>query len=131
RSAVSITLRLLKLPGAVQRRIDSGALSAGHARALEGLQDEKYAVYLAEKAAKDGLSVRQVEDAVRDRKAMAEPPVATGVRQIRPVEIIELDKRLADKLGSKVKINYRNEKGKVEIRFASLEDLERIYRILS
>lgn len=131
RSAVSNTLRLLQLPGAVQRMIDTGALSAGHARALVGLEDEKYAVYLAEKAAKDGLSVRQVEDAVRDRKAMAEPPVATGVRQIRPVEIIELEKRLADKLGSKVKINYRNEKGKVEIRFASLEDLERIYRILS
>jgi len=131
RSAVSNTLRLLQLPGAVQRMIDTGALSAGHARALVGLEDEKYAVYLAEKAVKDGLSVRQVEDAVRDRKTMVELPVATGVRQIRPVEIIELEKRLADKLGSKVKINYRNEKGKVEIRFASLEDLERIYRILS
>ena len=131
RPSVSNTLRLLQLPGAVQRMIDSGALSAGHARALVGLEDEKYAVYLAEKAAKDGLSVRQVEDAVRDRRARADPPVSTKVRQIRPVEIIELEKRLADRLGSKVKIDYRNEKGKVEIRFGSLEDLERIYRILS
>lgn len=131
RSAVSNTLRLLQLPAAVQRMIDSGALSAGHARALVGLEDEKYAVYLAERAVNEGLSVRQVEDAVRDRKAVDDPPAATKVRQIRPVEIIELEKRLADRLGSKVKIDYRNERGKVEIRFASLEDLERIYRILS
>lgn len=131
RPAVSNTLRLLQLPGAVQRMIDTGALNAGHARALLGLTDEKYSVYLAEKAAEEGWSVRQVEDAVRDRREMEDPPPATKVRQIRPVEIIELEKRLADRLGSKVKIDYRNEKGKVEIRFGSLADLERIYRILA
>jgi len=131
RPAVSNTLRLLQLPGAVQSMIDSGALSAGHARALLGLEDEKYAVHLAERASAEGWSVRQVEDAVRERREMEEPPLATSVRQIRPVEIIELEKRLSDRLGSKVKINYRNAKGKVEIRFGSLEDLERIYRILS
>jgi ParB family chromosome partitioning protein len=131
RPAVSNTLRLLQLPGAVQRMIDNGVLSAGAARALLGLDDEKYAVYLAEKASKDGWSVRQIEDAVRDRREMGRPQVAKTVREIRPVEIIELEKRLADRLGSKVKINYRNQKGKVEIRFGSLEDLERIYRALS
>jgi len=131
RSAVSNTLRLLQLPGTVQRMIDNGALSAGHARALIGLEDEKYAVYLAEKASSEGWSVRQVEDAVRDRREMGRPQPATTVRQVRPVEIIELEKRLSDKLGSKVKINYRNQKGKVEIKFTSLEDLERIYRTLS
>lgn len=131
RPAVSNTLRLLQLPGAVQRMIDSGALSAGHARALIGLEDEKYAVYLAEKAAAEGWSVRQIEDAVRDRREMARPPAATTVRQVRPVEIIELEKRLSDKFGSKVKIDYRNQRGKVEIRFKSLADLERIYRTLS
>jgi ParB family chromosome partitioning protein len=131
RPAVSNTLRLLQLPGAVQRMIDNGELSAGHARALLGLEDEKYAVYLAEKAAKEGWSVRQVEDAVRERREMGRPPVATTVRQVRPVEIIELEKRLSDRLGSRVKITYKNEKGKVEIRFGSLADLERIYRGLS
>ena len=131
RPAVSNTLRLLQLPGTVQRMIDNGALSAGHARALIGLEDEKYAVYLAEKASSEGWSVRQIEDAVRDRREMGRPQPATTVRQVRPVEIIELEKRLSDKLGSKVKINYRNQKGKVEIKFASLEDLERIYRTLS
>ncbi|HEX6302309.1 MAG TPA: ParB/RepB/Spo0J family partition protein [Acidimicrobiia bacterium] len=131
RPAVSNTLRLLQLPGPVQRMVDSGALTAGHARPLLGLQDEKYAVYLAEKASADGWSVRQIEDAVRDRREMEQPFVARTVKELRPVEIIELEKRLSDRLGSKVKINYRNQKGKVEIRFGSIEDLERIYRTLS
>jgi ParB family chromosome partitioning protein len=131
RPAVSNTLRLLQLPGPVQALIDSGALSAGHARALLGLEDQKYAVYLAEKASAEGWSVRQVEDAVRTRKEMGKPRAAKTVTEVRPVEIIELEKRLSDRLGSKVKINYRDQKGRVEIRFGSLEDLERIYRILS
>lgn len=131
RPAVSNAIRLLQLPGAVQRMIDAGSLSAGHARALLGLDDEKYAVYLAEKVVKDGWSVRQLEDAVRDRREMGKPKASKTVHQVRPVEIIELEKRLSDRLGSKVKISYRNQKGKVEIRFGSLEDLERIYRSLS
>ncbi len=131
RPAVSNTLRLLQLPGTVQAMIDSGRLSAGHARALLGLEDEKYAVYLAEKASDEGWSVRQVEEAVRARRSMGEPIRSTTVTQVRPVEIIELEKRLADRLGSRVKITYKNEKGKVEIRFGSLSDLERIYRSLA
>lgn len=131
RPAVSNTLRLLQLPGTVQTMIDSGALSAGHARALLGLEDDKYASYLAEKASSEGWSVRQVEDAVRNRKSMEEPKTSKSVTQVRPVEIIELEKRLTDHLGAKVKIQYRNKKGKVEIGFGSLEDLERIYRIIS
>jgi len=132
RPAVSNTLRLLALPGPIQTMVDSGALSAGHARALLGLEDAKYAVYLAEKASADGWSVRQIEEAVRSRKTMEQDPTPpTRVTQVRPVEIIELEKRLTDRLGSKVKISYKNQKGRVEIRFASLEDLERIYRTLS
>ncbi len=111
--------------------IDSGDLSAGHARALLGLEDEKYAVHLAGRAAHEGWSVRQIEDAVRDRREMGRPAASTTVHQVRPVEIIELEKRLSDRLGAKVKINYRGGKGKVEVRFGSLEDLERIYRGLS
>ncbi len=131
RPAVSNTLRLLQLPGPVQTMVDAGHLSAGAARALLGLEDERYAIYLAEKAHKDGWSVRQVEDAVRTRREMESPTRGGGVRVVRPVEIIELEKRLVDHLGTKVKISYRNEKGKVEIRFGSLEELERIYRVIS
>lgn len=128
RPAVSNTLRLLQLPAEIQAMIDSGRLSAGHARSLLGLEDQKYAVHLAERAFKEGLSVRQVEEAVRSRR-QGEP--VPPVREVRPVEVIELEKRLGDRLGAKVRIEFRKEKGKVVIRFGSVEELERIYRTLS
>ena len=132
RPAVSNTLRLLQLPGPIQVMVDSGRLTAGHARALLGLEDEKYAQYLADKAFNEGWSVRQIEDAVRTRREIETPsPTRSAVKQLRPVEIIELEQRLTEHLGSKVKISYRNEKGKVEIRFGSLGELERIYRVIS
>ena len=133
RPAVSNTLRLLQLPGPVQTMVDAGHLSAGAARALLGVEDEKYAIYLAEKAIHDGWSVRQVEDAVRLRRDMETDgaDAAPRVRQVRPVEIIELENRLSERLGTKVKISFRNEKGRVEIKFGSVAELERIYRVLS
>ncbi|MCI0543933.1 MAG: ParB/RepB/Spo0J family partition protein [Actinobacteria bacterium] len=129
RSAVANTLRLLQLPGPIQAMVDGGTLSAGHARALLGVEDSRYAIHLAERAAAEGWSVRQVEDAVRARKEMT--PKATTIRQLRPVEIIELEKRLGEHLGAKVKITYRNEKGRVEIRFGSIAELERLYRLMA
>jgi len=71
-----------------------------------------------------------MEDAVRIRKGERRNS-PTGVRQLRPVEIIELEKRLTDHLGAPVKITYRNEKGKVEIKFGSLGELERLYRMFN
>jgi len=130
RPAISNTLRLLQLPVEVQEMVDAGELSAGHARALVGLDDTAYATHLAKRAVDDGWSVRQMEEAVRLRKG-AESSSPSGVRQLRPVELIELEKRLTDRLGSQVKINYRNEKGKLEIRFGSLAELERLYRIFN
>jgi len=130
RPAISNTLRLLQLPQEVQDMVDTGDLSAGHARALVGLEDAAYAIHLAGRAVDDGWSVRQIEEAVRLRKG-EKRNAPTGVRQLRPVQIIELEKRLTDQLGSPVKINYRNEKGKVEIRFGSLAELERLYRKFS
>jgi ParB family chromosome partitioning protein len=130
RPAISNTLRLLQLPQEVQNMVDAGDLSAGHARALVGLEDAAYATHLAGRAVDDGWSVRQIEEAVRLRKG-EKRNAPTGVRQLRPVQIIELEKRLTDQLGSPVKINYRNEKGKVEIRFGSLAELERLYRKFS
>ena len=130
RPAISNTLRLLQLPQEVQDMVDAGDLSAGHARALVGLEDAAFATHLAGRAIDDGWSVRQIEEAVRLRKG-EKRNAPTGVRQLRPVQIIELEKRLTDQLGSPVKINYRNEKGKVEIRFGSLAELERLYRKFS
>ena len=129
RPAVSNTLRLLQLPADVQEMVDAGELSAGHARPLVGMEDKAYASHLARKARDEGWSVRQMETAVKMRRDLEAGASGPGpVRQLRPVEIIELEKRLTDQLGTAVKINYRNEKGKVEIRFGSIEELERLYR---
>lgn len=130
RPAVSNTLRLLQLPETIQSMVDEGLLTAGHVRPLVGMDDPAYAVHLAQKAADDGWSVRQMEEAVKTRRSL-EAPDGGDVRTLRPVEIIELEKRLGDQLGTAVKISYRNRKGKVEIRFASIEELERLYRELA
>lgn len=130
RPTISNTLRLLQLPEEVQTLVEEGSLTGGHVRALVGLDDEKYAIYLAGKAMAEGWSVRQMEAAVRLRKEIESgaPASSSTLRSIRPVEIIELEKRLGDQLSAPVKINYRNQKGKVEIRFESVAELERLYR---
>ncbi len=126
RSAVTNTLRLLQLPASVHGLVERGELSAGHARALLGLDDEAYAAHIAGRAAEEGWSVRQVEDAVRLRTRPSDPVPTTP--SARPAAIIELESRLAEHLGTKVKIDYGPRGGKMVVRFGSLDDLERIYR---
>jgi hypothetical protein len=75
--------------------------------------------------------VRQVEEAARARRDIGvdeSEPSRPTVREVRPVEIIELEHRLTEQLSTKVKIQYKNKKGRIEIGFASLDDLERLYR---
>ena len=126
RSAVTNTLRLLQLPAPVQGMLERGEIAAGHARPLLGLEDQAYAAHIARRCADEGWSVRQVEEAVRAR-AVAKPDKAP-VTTVRPAAIIELETRLAEHLGTKVKIDYGARGGKVTVRFSSLDDLERIYR---
>jgi ParB family chromosome partitioning protein len=126
RSAVSNTLRLLQLAPALQGMVERGELSAGHARALLPLDDQAYALHIAGRAAEDGWSVRQVEDAVRMRNRKDEP--RKKVPTMRPAAIVELESRLADHLGTRVKIDYGAKGGKLVVGFTSLDDLERIYR---
>ena len=130
RTAVSNTLRLLLLSPAIQASLASGDLSAGHARALLGVEDSAYAEHLADRAVNEGLSVRQVEEAVRARTESegdtGEP--RASITELRPAAIIELEQRLSEQLDTKVKIRYKSNKGKVEIRFGSLDQLETIYR---
>lgn len=128
RSAISNALRLLGLPPGIQVMVESGTLSAGHARALLGTADRAYAEHIARRAADEGWSVRQVEEAVRSREQPTAGERLPTVREIRPVEIIELEQRLTEQLGTKVAIDYRSKKGKLQISFASLDELERLYR---
>ena len=133
RAAISNALRLLSLPPAIQSLLREGGLSAGHSRALLGLEDSSYAVHIAQRAADEGWSVRQVEDAVRARtEAQSDQGVAVEpkITEVRPAAIIELEQRLQEHLGTPVKITYRSNKGKVTMNFTSLEELEQIYRTL-
>lgn len=128
RSAISNAIRLLGLPASIQVMVESGELSAGHARALLGTDDVAYAEHIGRRAADEGWSVRQTEDAVRTRAGAESGSHKAKVREVRPVEIIELEQRLTEQLGTKVAIDYRSKKGKLQISFASLDELERLYR---
>jgi len=130
RSAITNTLRLLQLPTAIQGMVGRAEISAGHARALLALEDQAYAVHIAQRIAAEGWSVRQVEDAVK-RRAGESASRATPARPPRPAAIIELEDRLGEHLGTAVKIDHGKRGGKLVIRYASLDDLERIYRVLS
>ncbi len=129
RSAITNTLRLLNLPAGVQRRVASGVLSAGHARALLTLENESDIEVLANRIVAEGLSVRAVEEIVTN----FQPKTKTG--KIRAGKIIsprlsEISGLLSDKLDTRVHIELGKKKGKIVIEFATLEDLERITSVI-
>ena len=129
RSAVTNTVRLLQLSTPIQKLVASGELTAGHARALLGCDDVAYAGHIAQRAVAEGWSVRRVEEAVRLRATQGTTS-STRSRAVRPAAIIELEDRLQERLGTKVAIDYRGKGGKITIKYATPEDLERIYRHL-
>lgn len=138
RAAVTNTLRLLQLPPAVQRLLRDGALSPGHARALLATPDRALQERLAARAAADGLTVRALEDAVRAQGnggtsgatgGAIDPAAAT--RRLRAPGLVELEQLLSDHLDTRVTITMGAKRGRVVIEFSTLEDLERIYRVIS
>jgi ParB family chromosome partitioning protein len=137
RAAVSNALRLFQLPPQVQKMLVDGSLSAGHARALLGTPDRAYQEALARRVVAEGLSVRAVEDAVRERSgkpaAAPKPEAAPSepTHGLRPPGLLELEELLARHLDTRVKIEMGATKGRVLVEFATLEDLERIYRAMT
>jgi ParB family transcriptional regulator, chromosome partitioning protein len=133
RAAITNTLRLFQLPPSVQRYVSDGQLSAGHARALLGTPDRAFQEALAKRAVAEGLSVRAVEDAVRARNELAPRMPSAGSTQsrLRPPGILELENLLSHHLDTRVKVDMGPRKGRMVIEFATLEDLERIYRAMT
>jgi ParB family transcriptional regulator, chromosome partitioning protein len=136
RSAVANLLRLFQLPPQVQRLVAEGRVSAGHAKALLGTPDRAFQESLARRVATDGLSVRETEEAVRQRNGLAGAPSgsggsSTGRTKLRPPGLLELEELLAEQLDTRVSINVGPKRGRVVIEFADLEDLERIYRVMA
>lgn len=150
RAAVSNILRLLQLPAAVQRLLAEGQITPGHARALLGTPDRAYQEALAKAVVSDGLTVRAVEDLVRQHSEPGEPtgrepvPVPGAVdeivtgngahpasqRRLPPPGILELEELLSGHLNTRVKVDLSSKRGKVVVEFATLEDLERIYKLM-
>ncbi|MEU3841514.1 ParB/RepB/Spo0J family partition protein [Streptomyces sp. NPDC028635] len=134
RPQVSNTLRLLKLSPKVQNMVAAGVLSAGHARALLGVDDHEDQDRLAHRIVAEGLSVRSVEEIVtlmgsRPQKAQrAKGPRAGG--RLSPA-LSDLASRLSDRFETRVKVDLGQKKGKITVEFASVEDLERILGTLA
>lgn len=160
RTAVTNTLRLLQLPAGVQRALADGAMTAGHARALLGTPDRAFQEELARRTVADGLTVRAVEDLVRrqgqpepevalEPQAHADTPangtggstpaaggapsgtgLAGGRRSLPAPGILELEDLLSTHLNTRVKVEMSAKRGRVVVDFATLEDLERIYKLM-
>ncbi|MDR2374763.1 MAG: ParB/RepB/Spo0J family partition protein [Bifidobacteriaceae bacterium] len=132
RPQISNTLRLLKLPPLVQRRLAAGVISAGHARALLALEDAAAMERTAQKIVAEGLSVRSTEEMV----SLGEAPKALKTRSASAKPgthrqaLDELQDRLADRFDTKVTVSLGKLKGRITIEFASVADLNRIVEVI-
>jgi ParB family chromosome partitioning protein len=128
RSTITNALRLLKLPAKVRAMVVQGTLSEGHARALLGITDEAALSRLADQVVAKGLSVRQTEALVRAEKAKAEGSAKEPVK--KSVGVRDLEERLNRRYGTRCEVRDRSGKGEIAIRYASLDELDRILDIL-
>jgi len=124
RSTVANSLRLLQLPLSVQESVDDGSLSAGHARSLAGLDDAARQEELARRCMRDGWSVRELEKRLR-------PPAAPARRRASDPETAAAADTLARRLGTQVEIHRRRRGGEIRIRFASEDELIRLFKRLA
>lgn len=145
RSAVANTIRLLQLPPSVQRLVIEDQISAGHARALLSTPDRAHQELIAKQIVAEGLTVRQVEELLKsddvddtDDDEPLEIPVATSTESVaaNPVglsepAVLELEELLAARLSTRVSVKLGKGPGKLVVDFADLDDLERIYRVIT
>jgi ParB family chromosome partitioning protein len=125
RPAITNTMRLLNLPISVQRRVAAGILTAGHARALLSLSDEKEIEALANRIVAEGLTVRAVEEIVATGGAKIKGGSIKRGKLLAP-RLKEISDQLSDALDTRVSVELGKKKGKIVIEFATVEDLERI-----
>ena len=130
RSQVTNTIRLLKLPVKVQTRVAAGVITAGHARALLGLDDAEAQDALATRIVAEGLSVRATEEAVA--LAAAEQPASRRrPRRISAPGVEDLAGRLSDVFETTVKVQIGRAKGRIVVEFGSVDDLQRIIGLMA
>lgn len=125
RSSIANMLRLLNLPDEVKTEILNGNVSAGHARAIMGLESLEDQESLAQRITGEKLSVREAEEVVKKLRKIS----ITTTKQ-KNVHIMEAEEELQRALGAHVNIKYRRGKGKIEVKFYSEDDLQRIMNIM-
>ena len=140
RSAVANTIRLLHLPAPVQRLVIEGQLSAGHARALLAAPDAASQQALARRVVKERLTVRDIEELLRgegeeavesDSVSSSSAPTRETVGTTTDPGVLELEELLAARLETRVKVQLGKGPGRLIVDFADLDDLERIYRVIT
>ncbi len=133
RSTVTNLLRLLQLPASVQRMVSEGALSMGHARAILGLEDERAMADMAREAADGSLSVRAVEERVRQRREGGQPSAAAAASSAPgDPHVRHLETELQRTLGTAVRIRVQGsgKSGRIEIPFYNADDFDRVLEML-
>jgi ParB family chromosome partitioning protein len=129
RPVITNTMRLLNLPVSVQRRVAAAVISAGHARALLSLTDEKEIENLANRIVAEGLTVRAVEEIVASGGAKVKAGSVRSGKILAP-KLKQISDDLADYLDTRVSVELGKKKGKIVIEFATIEDLERISKVI-
>ena len=129
RPVITNTMRLLNLPVSVQRRVAAAVISAGHARALLSLTDEKEIENLANRIVSEGLTVRAVEEIVASGGAKVKAGSVRSGKILAP-KLKQISDDLADHLDTRVSVELGKKKGKIVIEFATIEDLERIIKVI-
>ena len=127
RPYIANSLRLLRLPETVRKYIEDGSLSTGHAKAIAAVSDEKKQIELAEVAIRDGLSVRQLEKLAQQDKSGVK--TRSRVKQ-KTADVKRVEEDLKNALGTKVTLNQKGKKGKIEIEVYSKDELERLIELL-
>ena len=135
RPQVTNTLRLLKLPAPVQRRVAAGVLSAGHAKALLGLSNQALMESLAQRVVSEGLSVRVTEEIVGLQAGDSDSQQESTTNQPAVIKtkdpaLEDVASSLEDYLDTKVLVTKSQKKGRITIDFADLEDLRRIVKLI-
>ena len=130
RPQIANTLRLLNLPAAVQKKVASGLLSAGHARALLGLPTEADMEQLATRIIAEGLSVRSTEEIVSMKVAESDQPKKPKASKLNPWAGTPVQVGLEQRFGTKVSIKGSKKHGRIEIVFKSEDDMKRIVDLL-
>lgn len=127
RPYITNALRLLKLPEIIKEMVSSAVISAGHARAIIGIEDTNKQIEIAQKVAKEGITVREIEKLIKEANGKKTKPTR---RAAKNADTKKAEEDLKDILGTKVLLNQKGKKGKIEIEYYTKEDLERLLELL-